>query len=894
MIGTLGCLAIALGGVSTTGIARESVDAVPKAAYAVGSDLSGTFFDPAQSGHGFAVEHIDGGGTPLVVVTWFAYQGGKQRWLFGVGPATGNEARVPLTISTGGDFPPRFTTASVTQQPWGELTLRMNNRDSGTAIWTTSYPGFSSGQMPIQRLTQLAATFDPTSNQIASCHSGTWFDPAQSGHGVITEVIGAAPNRTLVAIWYTYLNGEQRWIAAAGPIQGASATLSATITSGADFPPGFSASSVVSQPWGTLTFRAIDANNANWSWNSTQPGFGSGSLSMTRLTGLTGSDCGPSTDALAARFLTQASFGPTPAETGSVRQLGYTGWIERQKTLPPTLARPLLEQQVAALVVANPQNAPAYRSVRMQNWFASALNAPDQLRQRVGYALSQILVLSDVGVLDDNPIGVAEYNDILLRNAFGNYRTLLREVSRSPMMGSFLTHLRNFKTDWTVGAGGALVPSLIQPDENYARELMQLFSIGLIERNRDFTPILGGGQPLATYSQELISNTAKVLTGFSYQCSGPTSVGGIALARNCGGCSGTGCNFSTTAFFSTPSRYAVPGTVTALIHPDAYAPMVCYPRYTDSGRSATAANAYAVLPAPNDRKTLLAGITIQPSTVACHTGTTGADQQTCINYCETQFDTLVNSLFFHPNVAPFMSRQLIQRLTTSNPSRGYIDRVAAVFEDDGSGVRGNLGAVVSAILLDPEARSPTPAANFGKLREPILRLTAIWRAFAVAPGSNGGNGLTTPERGFGQRPLGAQTVFNFYGPDYQQPGAIASAGLFSPEFQILDESTFITMSDELWRRIFSGYTITNATTTTFSVPSGNAYIPPAALDAIPTEHAALVEALNQRLVYGRMSASMRSRLTSTLNSGLAGAEHRRKVLNMIHLISISPEFVVQI
>ncbi|MFO1493163.1 MAG: DUF1800 family protein [Lysobacterales bacterium] len=887
MLGLGLCIAGALAG-SLPAAAQEG----NKAVYALGADISGSFYDPAQNGHGFIVEHIVSNGAPALLVTWFTYLDGQQRWLVGVGPISGSEARVPLSITVGGDFPPRYNPASVSTQAWGELTLRFTSKDAGRALWTTSYPGYASGEMPIQRLTQPASSYDPTANQIASCHAGSWYDPAQSGHGVFIEVLGNAPNRVMLAIWYAYLNGEQRWMTATGPIQGASATLTATLTRGADFPPDFNPASVSSVPWGTMSFRAVDANHAQWSWNSTVEGFGSGSLNLTRLTSLSGSDCGPASDADAARFLTQATFGPTSSDINTVRQIGYKAWIDQQKALPATLQRPGLEAQVASLVQSDPRNGQYYRAYRVERWFNTAVTAPDQLRQRVAFALSQIQVLSDVGTLDNNPIGVAEYNDILLRNAFGNYRDLLEEVSLSPMMGAFLTHLRNQKTDWTLDTSGNLVAGLVQPDENYARELMQLFSIGLIERNRDFTPILSGGQPVATYTQDLITNTAKVLTGFSYQCSGATTVSGIPLNRNCGGCTGTGCNFSTTAFFSTPSRYAVPGTVTALAHPDTYKPMVCYPRYTDTGRSATAANSYAVLPAPNNSKTLLAGITIPPSSVPCHSGTTGPDQQACIDYCNNQLDALLNSLFLHPNVAPFMSRQLIQRLTTSNPSRGYIDRVAAVFEDDGTGTRGNLGAVVSAILLDPEARA-APAASFGKLREPLLRLTAVWRAFGVAPGGNGGYGVTAPERAFAQRPLGATSVFNFYEPDYQQPGEIADAGLYSPEFQILDESTFITMSDEMWRRIFAGYTITSPTTTSFSAPATSSYIPPSVLDAIPTEHSALVEALNQKMLYGRMSQTMKDKLIALLNTSMPGAEHRRKVLDLIHLIAISSEFAVQ-
>ncbi len=873
-------------------LAMVGLQPVRAASYALGADVSGTFFDPAQDGHGMVVEHIVSNGEPALLVTWFTYLDGQQHWLVGVGPVSGNSARVPLTITRGGDFPPRFVPAAVTSETWGELELRFDNRNGGRASWTTSYSGYSNGSMPIQRLTQPASAFESTNANIAACHAGSWYDPAQSGHGIFTEVLGSAPNRTLLAIWYTYLNGEQHWITATGPIQGASVTLTASITSGGDFPPDFNPAQISRQSWGTLTFRAIDADQAAWSWNSSIAGYGSGSLTLTRLTGLSGSDCGPRSDADAARFLTQASFGPTSGDVASVRALGYKAWIEQQLALPASLHRPAMEAAVAAHVLVQPSGASFYKSFRLERWFELAVRGADQLRQRMAFALSQILVLSDVGALEANPVGVAEYNDILVRNAFGNYRTLMEEVSLSPMMGNFLTHLRNQKTDWTLDATGVQIPGLVAPDENYARELMQLFSIGLVERNRDFSPILSGGQAVPTYNQDVITQTARVLTGFSYGCSGNVSINGAAINRNCGNCSGTACNFSTTLFFATPPRFQSGVTGTGLVHPDLYLPMVCYPRYTDSGRSATSADNYALLPAQHQNKTLIGGVSVPPSAVACYTSTPTADQPACIDYCNRQLDTLLDALFMHPNLPPFVSRQLIQRFTTSNPSPGYIDRVAAVFEDDGSGVRGNLGAVIGAVLLDPEARTSAPAADFGKLREPVLVLTGIWRAFGALPGAGGTWNVGGLERAWPQRPLGAPSVFNFFEPDYQQPGEITDAGLYAPEFQILNESSFIIIADELWRRIFAGYTVSSPTTTSFAIPNA-AYLPTSALDAIPAEHAALIEALNQKLLFGRMSSTLRAKLVDFLNTQMAGAEHRRKVLDMVHLIAVSPEFATQ-
>ncbi|GMU42431.1 MAG: hypothetical protein AMXMBFR25_04170 [Lysobacterales bacterium] len=862
------------------------------ALYAAGADLSGTFYDPAQNGHGFIVEHIVSNGLPYVLVTWFTYQNGEQRWLVGVGSARANIVRVPLSITRGGDFPPRFAPGTVVTEPWGELTLTMSSRNAGTAAWTTSYAGFSSGSMPIQRLTQPASVYESTSARIAACHAGSWYDPAQSGHGIFTEVVGSGSNRTLVAIWYAYLNGAQRWIIATGPISGDTATLTANITSGGQFPPAFHPAQVALQSWGTLSFRALDADRATWTWNSTLAGFGSGSMNLTRLTGLTGSDCGPKSDADAARFLTQASFGPNSADIASVRALGYPAWIDQQLALAASLHRPTMEAAVAAHVQTNPSGASFYKAFRLERWVDLAVRAPDQLRQRVAFALSQILVLSDVGALEPNPVGVAEYNDILVRNAFGNYRTLLEEVSLSPMMGNYLTHLRNQKTDWELDANGTPVPGLVSPDENYARELMQLFSIGLVERNRDYTPVLVGGQPVPTYDQDVISATARVLTGFTYGCSGNATINGVAINRNCGSCSGSACNFQTQLFFANPPRYMSGITGTGLVHPDHYRPMVCYPRYADSGRSATSANGYAPLPSPHHLKQIVAGVSVPPSAVACHAGTPAGEQQACIDYCTGQLDTLLDTLFMHPNLPPFLARQLIQRLTTSNPTPGYIERVAAVFEDDGVGVRGNLAAVVKAVLLDPEARAPMPHPDFGKLREPLLMLSAIWRAFGAQPGNGGTWNVGTLERAWPQRPLGAPSVFNFYEPDYAQPGEIADAGLHSPEFQILNESSFINLSDELWRRIFAGYSMSSPTSTGFAVPNA-AYLPQSALDAIPPAHADLVEALNQKLLYGTMSASLRGKLVNFLDTQMTGAEHRRKVLDLIHLIAISPEFAVQ-
>jgi uncharacterized protein (DUF1800 family) len=602
----------------------------------------------------------------------------------------------------------------------------------------------------------------------------------------------------------------------------------------------------------------------------------------------------PRSEAEATRFLLRAGFGARPGEAAALMQQGYGPWIEAQMAAPISLQRPWVEDTIAGVVQVTPVGGPAVRRVRIERWFRTQLDAPDVLRQKIAYALSQILVVSDAdgSPLDGEVQSVAEYNDLLLRHALGSYEDLLMAVTRSPAMGAYLSHLRNSKTDWTY-TSGALAPSALSPDENYAREVMQLFSIGLIERNLDFSPVLDGlGEPIQTYDQALIGATARVFTGLAFSCSGPSTIGGVTLNRNCN-CSGEACNFSTLLYAQNPPIYVSQGQATGLVHPDRYAPMVCYPRYADTGRSATSQDGYAVLPAPHDRKELLAGITIGPSPVACHANTPANERGACIEYCDGQVDTVVASLAAHPNAAPFMARQLIQRLVTSNPSAGYIRRVAEVFEDNGAGVRGDLGAVVRAVLLDAEAMNDVPGPEFGKLREPLLRLLAVWRAFGAMPGSNGSVGVITPERAYQQRPLGAPSVFNFYEPDFLPPGEMADRGLFAPELQIVNETSVVTAADDLLLRLWAGYSAAGSLQTNFNTPLNAAYLPPAQIDALPNDPAALVDALDQRLMAGTMSEGMRVLLVDLAGGPMAAADLRRKALNLIHLVAISPEFAVQ-
>jgi len=560
----------------------------------------------------------------------------------------------------------------------------------------------------------------------------------------------------------------------------------------------------------------------------------------------------PATDADAARFLTQASFGPTKSEIARVRAMGYTAWIDEQLATPATLGRPYLEQLAVAAGVAGAVPV----QVRIDRWFHTAAIGPDQLRQRMAWALSQVMVISDVGSEDTN--GFAEYWDLLARDGFGSYRTLLGDVSFSPQMARYLSHFRNRKSEPN---------STLSPDENYAREVMQLFSIGLVFRNMDFSPILDDeDQEIPTYDQNVVKEMARVFTGLANPC--PTPPGG--------------CNVYNGMF-------TVGG---------GYVSMACFPRYHDVGAKA--------LFIPNQSGNELQRVVLPalPVGQTCPNSTPTAQVvQQCIDYCVADVNGALSALGGHaaavpfdghPNVPPFIARQLIQRFVASNPSPEYIERVATVFQQSG----GNLGQTVKALLLDVEARSASTDPSSGKAREPLLRLIEMWRAWdaQIQPAlpintANGQYGqvpmgIQSPQTSYLQRPLGAPTVFNFYEPDYQQPGPIADADLYSPELQIVNESSIASASNSLYTFSYNSYLGMND-------PSINRpLLDLSALTSLGTA-AAMVDEANQRMLYGRMTLSMRTALINLLTGPMASATAVNKARLLIHLVALSPEFATQ-
>lgn len=435
----------------------------------------------------------------------------------------------------------------------------------------------------------------------------------------------------------------------------------------------------------------------------------------------------PTTQGEAARFLAQASFGPTEAEINSVAQYGYAAWLTSQFARPQSLHRDYMDARQAARTAANEGGVD--QNDFFESWWQQAATGPDQLRQRVAFAMSQIFVISFVdGTVSQYPRGVASYYDMLGRNAFGNFRDVLRDVSLHPMMGIYLSHLRNQKESTTR-----------VPDENYAREVMQLFSIGLYQLNQDGTPQLAGGLPVETYTTADVQGLAKVFTGWSWYA---------------------GPNLSDR----TNSRF-YGGNANA---DRDWQAMVAYNKYASNTDFHSA----------SEKSFLGRSIAAQGS---------NPDPEGDLN-------TAIDTLFNHPNAGPFLCKQLIQRLVSSNPSPAYVGRCAAAFAGAAGGVRGDMQAVIRAILLDTEARSYSVVdVQYGKLREPVLRLSHWLRAFKASAADTGGRfrGIGNTDdvaTALGQTPMRSGSVFNFYRPGYTPPNTtIATAGLVAPELQIAHE-----------------------------------------------------------------------------------------------------------
>lgn len=534
------------------------------------------------------------------------------------------------------------------------------------------------------------------------------------------------------------------------------------------------------------------------------------------------------------RFLTQATFGPVSNDVAYVLAHGFSNWISAQLTNAPSLHLPLYQARRDEWLARSGNADNGWQGPRQEAWWQRTLTAPDQLRQRMAFALSEIFVVSQFGALDSEHEGTTRYYDMLLTNAFGNYRSLLEQVTLSPMMGVYLSMIRNQKPNAVTGS---------EPDENYAREVMQLFSIGLNRLHPDGSLLLdANGLPTPTYTQADIVGLAHVFTGWGPGYDPANPPGDLDSHFYWGWDSVRPMAFFAN-FHDTNSKHIVNGT------------------FIPAGQSG-----------PQDLQQAL------------------------------------DALFHHPNTGPFIARQLIQRFVTSNPSPGYIYRVASVFNDNGSGVRGDLAAVIRAVLLDYEARSTGPLADqtFGKAREPVLRMSHLLRSFHAQPGLPGDPRYflnlqwDLPQ----QAPLLSPSVFNFFQPGYTHPGPIASAGLVAPEFQITSETTVINQANlqhaaihwDLW--------------TSEPVPGTN-YNVTVSLDVSPEvglitsapgtqaqKEAALLDHLNARVLNGQLSPGLRQAITNAFTSlpwwyGTNSDAQESRVRLALYLLYASPEFAIQ-
>ncbi len=519
-----------------------------------------------------------------------------------------------------------------------------------------------------------------------------------------------------------------------------------------------------------------------------------------------GSDPGPEPEPVDAeldmtRLLMQGSFGPTIADIENGLQLGGPAeWIDAQMALPAGLHLP-----IATRLWPEGTSEPSRQRGRYQAFWQQAIRSDDQLRQRVAFALSQIFVVSDKAAqLQRRGNLVAKYYDILVQHSFGNFRQLLNDVTLSPAMGRYLGMLGNEKPDESIG---------IRADENYAREVMQLFTIGLVGLNLDGSERAGE----VTYTQSDVENAARALTGWYWDTGEPE----WKFARY------------------RPNEFKI-----------LEAPMVAYPQHHDTDAKVFMGN------------TLPAGQT-----------------------AEQDLKMVLDILFNHPNVGPFIGEQLIKRLVTSNPSRGYVRRVARAFNNNGSGVRGDMAAVVKAILLDDEARNPSISnrTDFGKLREPILRYAHMWRAFDA----DGAFAINIHHRRNNPQiaPFTAPSVFNFYSPSFAPQGTIADAGLVAPEFQINSEAASNTINSRLIRAVKDDAMYGEDTLLTLDLGQEEQLLESSAEE--------LIDHLDLLLTARTLTADSRKILTEYIDSNKGRVDSGLLLREVIGLVVTSTEYAIQ-
>lgn len=555
----------------------------------------------------------------------------------------------------------------------------------------------------------------------------------------------------------------------------------------------------------------------------------------------------------ASRFLGFASLGADLETINHVAEVGVSDWLDVQLSLPPQMSfadttwmiwEHFYPQYIAIwgqdYIVNHGDAVIPYWYYWKMAWWNNILKSEDHVRQRATQALSQIFVISEKSNLQLSGPGMADYYDMLYRHSLGNFRDLLYDVSLHPMMGFYLSHINNPKSD---------LVNNIHPDENYAREIMQLFSIGLFELNQDGTRKLdSSGQPIPTYDNNDIKEFAKIFTG-------------LAPA-------GYWWPWEDYSWLTTEwgNEYnESPATIVT------WEPMIPFDDWHEPGE-----------------KTLLNGKIVP-------------DGQTTLQ----DIDDAIDNLFNHPNVGPFIGKLLIQRLVKSNPTSAYVGRVAAKFNDNGAGVRGDMKAVVRAILTDAEALdcSWEEDPHAGKLREPLLRYTQALRAFNVYNESgrlwNWGYGF---DEAVSQGILASPSVFNFYLPEYQPNGPIADADLVAPEFQIHTSATsinYINLAYDWFVNDYYGEIATHAGNAVHNAPSYDIndldpkdylYLDLDEEYSMAWDAPALVERMNLILTGGLFSEKTKNTIIASVEELSDPVERVRTAL---FLSFIAPEYSIQ-
>lgn len=552
-----------------------------------------------------------------------------------------------------------------------------------------------------------------------------------------------------------------------------------------------------------------------------------------------------------SRFIGQAAFGPNQALEFRLRQIGIRRWIEEQFNKPyPSIPypnfplKPFDGPNGCGIFGTSPEvdlcHRNHYWAYNNQKWMMQeALYGDDQLRRRISWTLHQIWVVSHANISQQR--GTQEYIEILDNHAFGNYRDLMAAMTLSPAMGEFLDMVRSTRQS---------------PNENYPRELLQLFTIGLYELNQDGTFKLDGqGNRIPTYDQDKINQFTKVFTGWSHCNNGtnpacPNATLGIA-------------NYIDPMYLATPGNHDQTAKV-----------LFNYPG------------------APN------------PTIAACSNCTTDAAR---IIYANDSLNKTLDNIFYHPNVGPYIGKLLIQHLVTSDPSPAYVGRVAAAFNNNGAGVRGDMKAVIRAILLDPEARgSRKTDPTYGKLREPLQYLTNFLRTFNVRAGNTTtGNIPAVPPascqnrtdgvfdwvtREMGQDVWFPPTVFNYFPPDYVVPGT----DILGPEFALANTGTSFARNNYIYFLSFGSFWFDQAT-----AQNPYPYVPcgtsidlsgPTALAAADPTGNALIEGLNAKMMNGAMSEAMKDRIRTAINFNVS-AELKAK--QAVFLVASSSQYQIQ-